>query len=494
MAAKKTEVVKAPKKKTEIEVLSKKLQIALQRHGEMQNSISRDGNQLVVPSFMKLQDAADAIMAWETAMEDDATQILEWKGHRTEILVAIESGLRKCFGQFFGTSSEVQTFFGAFKQSGRQITLSVGPGKTKTVPIGRVTIPGLPITMDVGAGNKSSDNPMEDVAGIRLNYKKKFEPLVAMIKTAVDEELKKNSVFKGQAVDSDFNFLDLNAFPTDKIVYSERIRQQLDGNVFGPVRNWKRLIELGLSVRRSILLHGQYGTGKTLTALLAAKCCLENGWTFMNVLPGGSITHAIDFANRYQPALVFFEDIDMVAGHGRTSGVNEILNVVDGFLSKQSKVMIVLTTNHTDKIEKAMLRPGRIDAVIKMGDVDANVLLKMIQSYCPNMTNGLDIGSLVKASEGFTPSFVAEACQRSVLYALERSRGNGGELKIASEDIEASLIGLRDQFELMTAKANIPPTPMDAVFAGMLEHHLAGLRNQISTMLEKEFGMEREDR
>jgi hypothetical protein len=46
----------------------------------------------------------------------------------------------------------------------------------------------------------------------------------------------------------------------------------------------------------------------------------------------------------------------------------------------------------------------------------------------------------------------------------------------------------------MTAKANIPPTPMDAVFAGMLEHHLAGLRNQISTMLEKEFGMEREDR
>lgn len=453
-------MLKKKKKGSAVEELVKQLEEALEQKMKSERSIQRKGDHIIVPEFMSLVDAVEAIQEFERSMEEPTEQILTFSGHEYEVIAALDRGLRRSFGQFFGSSMQVATFFGAMQVAAQSTTIPIGSTETLTVPMGRIRIPGLPIKLQIGV-RKDTKNPLNSRLQIKCEFRQKYDPLIQKIRESIEYELANDSVFKGKAITSKFDFIDLNDFSTNKIVYSAATRIELETHIFGPIRNVKSLEETGMQVRRSILLHGAFGTGKTLTALVAAKTCDENGWTFLNVLPGENIKTAIEFAQRYQPALVFFEDIDQATPHGRTGDVNEILNVVDGFLSKSSKVMTILTTNHTDKIEKAMLRPGRIDAVIKMGDVDELVMNKMVESYCPGMVKGeLELSSLLEAAKDYTPSFIAEACHRSSLYAINRAGGNGNKPEVSSEDIENSLKGLRSQFELMMSGEG-PDKPKD---------------------------------
>lgn len=352
------------------------------------------------------------------------------------------------------------------------------------VPMGRVRIPGLPIKMQIGV-RESKKEPLGSELMIKVEYKQKYEPLVLKIREAIEYELKNDSIFKGKAITSDFEFIDLTAFDTGKIVYSKKTQLELETHIFGAIKNVKKLELNGMQIRRSILLHGAFGTGKTLTALVAAKVCEDNDWTFLNVLPGESITTAMQFAQKYQPALVFFEDIDQATPHGRTGDVNAILNAIDGFLSKRSKVMTILTTNHTENIEKAMLRPGRIDAVIEMGDIDDLVMQKMIESYCPNMLLGeMNLTKLLDAAQGYTPSFISEACHRSALYAIHRSEGNGNHPQVSSEDIENSLLGLRSQFELMMMGSGVKePKDIESTISKIVDKRVSTIGDETSSVL-----------
>lgn len=471
---------KQHKPKTKVQQAIDELTKALEDQAAAESQIKRAGKQIIIPEWMELLDAAEAIKVYEAQMEDDVEQILEFVGHEYELLAACDAGMRSCFGQFFGTSSMIQTFFGAMKISARNHTIPVGPNEFRTVPYGVVTVPGLPIEMKI-AVKENKENKMESTLGLILKYKKKFDPLVAMMKESIDQELQKNSVFKGKAIDSTFSFIDLDSFPTDKIVYSKEMENHLNVHLFGPIENCELLERQKLNIRRSVLLHGPFGTGKTLTALVAAKCCVKNGWTFMNVIPGDDIKSAVEFANKYQPALIFFEDIEQATPRGRSADVNSILNVVDGFLTKKSKVMIIMTTNHTEKIERAMLRPGRIDAVLKMGDVDYQVMDKMIKAYCPGMTDdNIDIKRLLKAAEGYTQSFISEACHRSVLYSVHRNNDD----KITTQDIEAALLGLRSQFDLMMEKDIKKRSDFEELFESLLSKTVGKTVESVSCSLD----------
>jgi transitional endoplasmic reticulum ATPase len=454
------------KEKSTVETLVEKLEDALEAKMKTERSIQRGGDHIIVPEFMSLRDAVEAIQEFEHSMDEVTEQALVFKGHKYELIAAVDRGLKRSFGGFFGSSASVATFFGEMTISARSTTIPISATENISVPIGRVKVPGLPIKLTTQI-KENSREPLNSQLALTVEYKQKYEPLITKIRQAIQYELKTESIFRGKALNSDFEFINLDDFNTDQIVYSKQCELELETHILGPIKNVAKLEDSKMAIRRSILLYGPYGTGKTLTALVAAKTCFDNGWTFFNVLPGHNIKTAIQFAQKYQPALVFFEDIDQATPHGRTGDVNEILNVVDGFLSKSSKVMTILTTNHTDKIEKAMLRPGRIDAVIKMGDVDEQVMRKMISSYCPDMTKGrLSMSKLLEAAENYTPSFIAEACHRSALYAINRCNGNGNKPEVTTKDIENSLLGLRAQFDLMMSDngAKAPDSIEEAIF------------------------------
>src|SRR5262249_9702485 len=111
---------------------------------------------------------------------------------------------------------------------------------------------------------------------------------------------------------------------------------------------------------------------KTLTAYVTAKKSSSNNWTFIYLDRVAGLHEAFRFAKQYAPSVIFAEDIDRaVNGDDRTTDIDDVLNTIDGIESKGGEIITILTTNHVDQINRAMLRPGRLDAVISIQAPDA---------------------------------------------------------------------------------------------------------------------------
>lgn len=216
----------------------------------------------------------------------------------------------------------------------------------------------------------------------------------------------------------------------------------------------RTLAELGVPMKRAVLFEGPYGTGKTLGAYLTAKEAVANGWTFIYCRPSrDDLFDTIATARLYQPAVVFFEDIDVV-GNGDGDHVSRLLDVLDGIEAKGTELVCVLTTNHVERIHKGMVRPGRLDAIIHIGALDPRGVRRMVEATVPEhlLEPNLHWPAISEAMEGFLPAFVREAIDRTVRYNLARNEGKATPL--ATVDFVTAANGLRPQLELMENAAD----------------------------------------
>jgi len=434
-------------KKDAVTVAMEKLATELEKQHSAGNSIKREGTQLIIPTYMNDADAIEVLKKRIKEMDEPQKKVIQIKGHPADCLWNFAHAMQETFGHVLGESMTVFTFFGEMTVPGETRTIKTSYTEQETVPYGNIVIPGLPVKLRVGF---EDENKVPNTLLIIAEYPKKFQSIVEEIERRTLDRMKAHSIFRGKAINSRWEFINLNGFPLHRIAYAEVERAALHANVFRLLESTEAVEKMGVPLKRTVLLHGRFGTGKTLTALKTANLAVKNGWTFINVLPGDDIVKALELAKLYTPCVVFFEDIDHVTNQGRDTNLNQILNTVDGLLSKSSKVMVILTTNHVDQIEQAMMRPGRIDKVIELGNIDRQMIDHLIRGYVGNALKGeLDLEALMEASSGYTPAFVAEGCNSALLYALDRTGGASTEIR--SEDIVQALKGLRSQFELMTA-------------------------------------------
>jgi transitional endoplasmic reticulum ATPase len=278
------------------------------------------------------------------------------------------------------------TFFGPIAPD--LITVKTGPGlgEEVQVPFGMFTLPGVENAIETKR-KRLGDRMVLMIVG---RVRKREAPVVRELANIARQLLTQNSIYKGKAirlkVDSDGDlvqsepptFLQTAYINPDELVLNPDELEQVKAALWAPVENTEACMKHRIPLKRGVLLEGTYGTGKTMTANVTSRVCVDNGWTYILLDDVRALKEALLFAQRYQPAVVFAEDAERVAEHRDQRG-NDLLNTIDGVLAKNSQVITVLTTNYVEKLDSAMLRPGRLDAVISIRPPEAGAVERLIR-------------------------------------------------------------------------------------------------------------------
>ncbi|MBS3903183.1 MAG: ATP-binding protein [Anaplasmataceae bacterium] len=395
-------------------------------------TVVRTGDKVIIPDGANLPEVIRALER-QYDYEEQVTQIhvtipvSPWDG-----AIALMKAIKENLGIVIQ-----QSHFGA----AHQMDVEVALGQTIQVPWGSFELPGM------DEAEVEMDTVPEDgrlVFQCTVTCKRKYEDRVRRLLATVREIATKESLHRGKAFS--IAFFDEEGRPVriptpkffeivnDDPIFNSKLEAAIARNIIVPIENPQGVRATGESLKRGLLFAGEYGVGKTLLASYIARIATANGWTFIYVKDAKQLPLALRYAKQFQPVVVFAEDVDRVAGPERTNAVNELLNQLDGIDSKAAEIMTILTTNHPDQVNKAMLRPGRVDMVLEVQPPDADTVVRMIKSFAKdNLAARTDLRQASKILAGQTPARVRETVGRSKLEALRRT-GKAGS-KITGTDL-----------------------------------------------------------
>jgi len=341
------------------------------------------------------------------------------------------------------------TFFGTIPAEKR--TINIGVGQTMQVPWGLLEIPvfeGLELYLA-----EHRDRDYGSIFRIHGKGPRKYQDEMQAFFDDVEEYLRTNSIYRGRAIvgSDDPEFLNLDTFDAGKIIFSDEVTATLAGTLFAPIRYSDAMRREGISLKRALLLEGPYGTGKTSIGQMTAQIAVANGWTFISAKPGrDKVEDVLRTARLYQPAVVFIEDIDVESSNGDSDAVTKLLEAFDGITSKGGELQVVMTTNHLDRIHKGMLRPGRLDAVVHIGELDRNGIERLVRVIVgeDKLDPATDFDKVGDAMKGFLPAFVKESITRAVTFAIDRLDGDRN-YTISDSDLCGAAHSLRPQLDAL---------------------------------------------
>ena len=424
------------------------------------SEVERTGTKITLPENMSLDDAITALRRRKeyedaTVMVRERVRAFPW-----DAAWALEGVIAEKFGWSQGI--KIPSFFGDHPPERRAI--EIGPnGKTGYVSWGRFVIPGID-----GWFQTAADLPMgESIADFMIyaETKRKYEPFVKELADAVREKLAHGgSIYQGQAIRINFTdetteelnplpvpkFIDVSQATPERLIFSQHIYDQIEDYLYAPILYRENLPKIGMRFRRGVLLGGPFGTGKTELAMASAHLATQRGITFIYCERAEELPHAIHLGQRFEPAIVFVEDVDRVTRGERTAEIDRILNTMDGVDTKGHEVMVVVTTNEMDTISPAMMRPGRLDVAIEVTAPDAEAAERLIRMYGKGLVRDdadLRHVSQVLAASDTKPAVIKEVVERSKLSALRRGAGDAGQ--VGAEDLLTASLSMKTQLELL---------------------------------------------
>lgn len=417
------------------------------------------GEQIMIPENMKIKQAIEILVAREAYL-DQATAIKE------DYNVFPPDGanaLNQCIARKYGWTQSVPTpgFWGDKPPS--LIRVQTGVNTSVEVPWGRIVLPGIEGHLDTGVCQIRGCMGFQIVATVKRKHEADIRVLFKMVK----EYLKENSIYQGKALKIRFRNDDGEKLPLPEpefmpgnldrkdMIYSKHIQEAIEVSLFTPIERHAELEANGIPFKRGVLLGGPFGTGKTLAATVASKLCMNNNITFVYVPRADELSDAVAFGQQYQVpgCVIFCEDIDRVLEGDRSVEMDDILNIVDGIDSKRCRIMTVLTTNAMEKINPAMIRPGRLDAVIYVDFPDAEAVQRLLRHYAGDTieetTSLEEIGRMLK---GANPAVIEEVVKRSKLAQLSVTHVGKLVQKISEEALVVTANSMHVQLGLLNKK------------------------------------------
>ncbi len=311
------------------------------------------------------------------------------------------------------------------------VTTPTGPGSTReTVAFGLhlFHFDGAPVAVLV-----RNAMPMHGREAVTLDVLAVGDGTATRLLQRVHEAMNEHSVIRGNVVSftadeygrglGALTFLPRPSVGMDDIVFPDGVLDGIRAHVIGIGEQAETLRSYGQHLKRGVLLYGPPGTGKTLTVehLLSA---MPDRTAIL--LQGGSLAFVAEAARRARamtPAMLVFEDVDLVATERGMFGgpqplLFEILDALDG-VGADADIVFLMTTNRADILEPALAqRPGRVDyaAEIPLPDAAGRRALRALHARdTPLSATALE--EAAERSEGMTASFTKELIRRSALRA-----------------------------------------------------------------------------
>ncbi|MFE5324902.1 ATP-binding protein [Embleya sp. NPDC056575] len=249
----------------------------------------------------------------------------------------------------------------------------------------------------------------------------------------------------------------------------QEVKDRLEAAFLAPMRNPELRRLYGKSLRGGLLLYGPPGCGKTFIARAVAG---ELGANFISV----SISDVLDMwignsernmhevfatARRKAPCVVFLDELDALGAKrsrtqhgGLRNTVNQLLTELDGVGDVNEGVFVLAATNVPWDVDLALRRPGRLDRTLLVLPPDRparEAILRYHLSQRPIAS--VDLGKLVKITDGFSGADLAHVCESAAESALLDSARTGSVRMIGMADLLAAAKAIRPSTEAWFATA-----------------------------------------
>ena len=238
------------------------------------------------------------------------------------------------------------------------------------------------------------------------------------------------------------------------------------------LRHPERFSSLGGRIPKGVLLIGPPGTGKTLLARSIAgeagvPFIFASGSDFVEMYAGvgaARVRRLFKDARRHKSCIIFIDELDAV---GRSRGgsslsheereqtLNQLLVEMDGF-EASTGIVVIAATNRQDILDPALLRPGRFDRQVMVGNPDLKGREAILGVHGRKVTMGDDVNlrSIARGTPGFSGADLANLVNEAALAA-----GRDGRDRVTGKDLESA----RDKVLMGVERRSVVLSELDRV-------------------------------
>ena len=264
--------------------------------------------------------------------------------------------------------------------------------------------------------------------------------------------------------------LEVSHVKWDSVGGLEEAKTEVREAVEYPLTHRQKFEDLGIEPPRGILLYGPPGTGKTLIAKAVAS---ESGANFIPVRgpqllskwvgeSERAVREVFKKARQVAPSIIFFDEIDALAPSRGTSSdshvidnvLNQILTEMDG-LEELKDVVVMGATNRPDIVDPALLRAGRFDRLVYIGEPTFEDRKKIIHIHTRYMPlEGSALEDIMYLTEGYSEEAIAELVEKLGKDQNLSPEDVKNAIKPAAEGSTGASVGIRRKrfIELLNEK------------------------------------------
>ncbi len=263
------------------------------------------------------------------------------------------------------------------------------------------------------------------------------------------------------------------------------------------LKNPSKYHEMGAKIPNGILLEGPPGTGKTLMAkAVAGEANVPffsiSGSDFIEMFAGvgaSRVRSLFKDAKKEERAIIFIDEIDAIgkresSGNGSDKESNQTINALlvelDGFASEKGGIIIIGATNRADKLDKALLRPGRFDRKVLVGLPNLKEREAMLNYHAAKRKINPEItfSELAKVTTGMSGAELEAVINEAAILTVRENRK-----QIEKEDLVEAV----DRVQMGPAKVSNKYSKRDKDIVSYHEsgHAIIGLELENAMQVQK---------